>query len=140
MLKNYKEAVKNISKAVSIDPVMPYAYYFLLLCSFKSSKNDFNNAINLIKKNLKYIKNDRWMTALSKFLLGRIDAGELLEIVDDNKGYLCEAYFYIGCRYIFDNNEEKALEFFNKCIDTEVIQFFEYRFAEYEISQISNIY
>jgi lipoprotein NlpI len=48
----------------------------------------------------------------------------------------CEAYFYIGTMSLIEGKKEKARQCFQKCLETGVKQFFEYRSAEAELRML----
>ncbi len=64
------------------------------------------------------------------YLLGRIDADMLLATAGDKPGRLCEFHFLIALRLLADGRREAGLAHLQNVIDTGVIFFGEYRFAQ----------
>jgi lipoprotein NlpI len=53
-----------------------------------------------------------------------------------SKELLCEAYTYIGFKYLSNNNKDKAKEYFKKSIKTDIHYFIEYSFSKEELENL----
>ncbi len=66
----------------------------------------------------------------TKYLLGRLSAGELLSAAERHPGRCCEFAFYVGLRELGRWNREAGLAALEKCIGTGVVIFGEYDLAQ----------
>lgn len=53
-----------------------------------------------------------------------------------DSGQKCECYYYIGIKYLADNNGNSAKIYFNKCLETNVRSYYEYRLAQIELDEL----
>ncbi len=71
---------------------------------------------------------DKWITFVMNMLTGKISVDKCLKAaknkdIEIETQQLCEAYFYIGESYLIKNDKARAREFFQKCLNTEVMNF-----------------
>jgi len=81
-----------------------------------------------------------WPYAVGEMFLGKITPEQLIETASSqDKGIqedqYCEAYFYIGQKYLLGNNKEGATESFQKSVDQGVMPYTEYNFSLYELGK-----
>ena len=84
---------------------------------------------------------ESWPGPIARFMLGKQTEYELLKAAehkDKNRELpqLCEAYFFIGQRYLQRNDKKRALEFFEKSIDTDIKMYREYGYANIEAERL----
>lgn len=79
-----------------------------------------------------------WPYAVGEMLLGKISPEQLISAANSrDKGVqedqLCEAYFYIGKKYLAEHKSERAKEAFRKSVEQGVLPFLEYGFSLHEL-------
>lgn len=131
-LNNFKNAKNDFLKAIELNPQEGYYYFLNLATALKISKEEYNNAIDLLKKNIELI-NEQWSYQIAKYLTGMIKEKEFLVKTDNLKERLCEAYFYIAIKAKGEKKNFKAKRSFKKVIKTELVNFIEYEIAQKEL-------
>lgn len=81
-----------------------------------------------------------WPYSIAEMLLGHVSPDKLLERAkSDDKGLqrdqLCEAYFYIGQKYLLEGQKEQARIAFEKSAAQEVFPYNEYGYALLELGR-----
>jgi lipoprotein NlpI len=90
------------------------------------------------------LENDDWIAPLVQFYAGEITEDSLLsrtgaEDPDTDKGQKCEAYYYLGMGYLLGIHSSvpadtaKAIDYFEKCLGTNVVSYNEYKRAGREL-------
>lgn len=147
----YKEALSKYEEAVNLGVVDIYdrLFYFLLQRRVGKSKQaqaqlrDFSNSL----------KEESWITPIVRFYLGDIPESMVWKSAEDKdpqkeKEQKCEAYYYLGMAYLLNIDVELnstgpdttvAKKYFEKCVASNVTDFFEYEFAEIELKRLRNI-
>ncbi len=55
-----------------------------------------------------------------------------------NEVSLCKLYFYVGEKYLLHGDEKQARSYFQKVVDTDVVEFIEYAAAKRRLASLSN--
>ncbi len=132
----FKEALADFKKAINLDNNDGYAYFFQFIISKKISDTQFNNSYkNLINKK-KYFKEKDWEFTIAEFITDNINVNEILLKAGNDNEKLCEAYCYIGYKFLFNGDKTNAKSYFEKCIKTEVDYYFEYKFSNNELTRL----
>jgi len=81
---------------------------------------------------------DDWPSKVGRFLAGQLSEGDFLKAADDPKPQTakeqhCEAYFYAGSKHLIENDKMTAVDYFKKCLTTNVTNFEEYTSASSEL-------
>ncbi len=79
-----------------------------------------------------------WAKTVGRYLSGRITEARLLDETYSDKPptrdeRLCEAYFYIGIMRQIAGDRTAAEDFFQKCVRTDVKNYYEYKLARAEL-------
>ena len=83
-------------------------------------------------------KPDGWPSKVGRFLAGQMSESNFLKAADDPnsqtaKEQHCEAYFYVGSIHLIENDKMAAVDYFKKCLTTNVTDFEEYHGAAAEL-------
>ena len=83
-------------------------------------------------------KLEDWPLKVGSFLAGQMSEGDFLKAADDpnlqtSKEQHCEAYFYVGSKRLIENDKMAAVDYFKKCLTTNVTNFEEYTSAASEL-------
>jgi ankyrin repeat protein len=79
-----------------------------------------------------------WPLKVGRFLTGRLSESDFLKAADDTdpqiaKEQHCEAYFYVGSKHLIENDKMAAVDYFKKCLTTNLTNFEEYRSSAMEL-------
>lgn len=79
-----------------------------------------------------------WPYPVAEMLSGKITPQDLIKSAESGdtgiqEDQYCEAYFYIGQKYLLEKDVEKAKAFFRKCVDLGVIPYMEYNYSLHEL-------
>jgi lipoprotein NlpI len=82
-----------------------------------------------------------WPVQVGHFLIGDLSQSDFLEAADSidskkDKQQHCEAYFYVAIKHLLAGDKLAAKSFFQQCIDTDLITFYEYRMARIKLKQL----
>lgn len=82
-----------------------------------------------------------WPYPIGEMLLNRRTPESLLEAAHSSdsgleRDQLCEAYFYLGQKYLLDGDREQAREFFDKAYRQDVKPYSEYVLARHELERL----
>ena len=72
----------------------------------------------------------RRMRGLSEFLVSGDCGDDLLATADDHPGTRCELTFFVALRALAKGDRDRAVAALDDCLDTGVVIFVEYRFAQ----------
>jgi lipoprotein NlpI len=85
-----------------------------------------------------------WYSRLSWYLLGKLPEKKffdrktlLFEGRTESEG-LCELYFYMGMKNLFDGNGKQAFSYFENALKTNVIYYTEFQSAKTEYARLSS--
>jgi lipoprotein NlpI len=103
-----------------------------------------------ISKIVSTLESDAWSAPIARFYAGEITEEAVFAAAgsDDTqmeRGKKCEAYYYIGMMHLCGANigagispdTTRAMEYFKKCLDTNMTDYFEYVWAEKELDRIN---
>jgi lipoprotein NlpI len=107
--------------------------YYALLGSGKTSESK-----SYLTKYNDFFSGSEWSKCILAYHLGVTSENDLLEKSQNEKN-LCQAYFYIGCRYWHTGAPKKAYQWFNKASAIESDDF-EYYCAKVRLTQLSALY
>jgi lipoprotein NlpI/transglutaminase-like putative cysteine protease len=96
------------------------------------------------KANIKqYLPDDSlandWTKSILDAMLDNNRYDDTLKLAKDDANplsKLCELYFYMGEKYLIEGNNNRAREFFNKSIDTGIVEFNEYTMSKRNLALI----
>ena len=123
---DYDVVIKN-------EPLDNYYYFYELIAAFKSSIDEYKDALDSLLKGKETFKKNKWEYAIVQYLTDEIDKEKLVEIAEDNNGKLAEAYCYIGYKNLFNKKESESRKYFKKCVEAGTLDFFEYLLAKSEL-------
>jgi ankyrin repeat protein len=83
-------------------------------------------------------KPNDWPSKVGGFLAGQLSESDFLKAADDpnlqtSKEQHCEAYFYVGSKHLIEKDRMAAVDYFKKCLTTNVTDFEEYTSAASEL-------
>jgi ankyrin repeat protein len=83
-------------------------------------------------------KPDEWPSKVGRFLTGQLSESDFFKAANDPnpqtaKEQHCEAYFYAGSKRLIENDKMGAVDYFKKCLTTNVANFEEYTSAAAEL-------
>lgn len=98
------------------------------------------DATTTLQSTMSDIQDRSWPYPVGELLLGKMTPEQLINAANSqDKGVredqYCEAYFYLGQKYLLDKNQEKAKESFQKSLDQGVMPFVESNFSLYELGK-----
>lgn len=131
-LLDYKNTLNFYDKAIKLDPANAYIYFLKLYASYRINQTVDDKILKIIEDK-KYLFND-WAKVIANLIIDKITPEQALEKAkgDDE---LCEIYFYIAMKYLFIGQDDKAKEFYQKCISINIPTFSEYMYADYELNK-----
>ncbi len=148
--RNYDKAVEFYQKTLEFNPVIDDIYvhlrYYLSLYHNDQSKK----AKEYINEYSNTIKDNQWIAQIVHFYTGKIAEDELIKSSDNldsqkDKEQKCEAFYYVGMAHLLKMEHarlstppslEKAREYFEKCLATDVKNFREYELAKIELDRM----
>lgn len=83
-----------------------------------------------------------WFSNVAGNLLGKVTQADLFAAAKspdakEERGQLCEAWFYSGMKKLLDGDKTAAADHFRKCLATEQKIFVEYQFAQTELKSLA---
>jgi lipoprotein NlpI/transglutaminase-like putative cysteine protease len=134
------EALKDFTKAsqLSSSARRPMVLLWLALASGVNGEETKKRLVALNAK----ADGDTWPGKLLQLYLGERSEESLLAAAKDTKSesvrrsQLCEANFYIGALHNLNGDKAKAAKFYKSALDTEVLEYVEYRAAKFELSKL----
>ena len=136
-LGRYAESVKAFDAGIS----MTKDRVFVAIWRYLASQRLDGTGERKLEDFLAGTDPESWPGPIARFMLGKQTEYELLKAAehkDKNRELpqLCEAYFFIGQRYLQRNDKKRALEFFEKSIDTDIKMYREYGYANIEAERL----
>lgn len=124
------EAIRNTPPG---EQVYAAIWRFIAAGSDSTSPDVLRSAMNGMQERA-------WPYEVGEMLLGKITPEQLLDAANvQDKGVredqYCEAYFYIGKKYLLDNNRDRAQEYFRKSLEQGVTMYVENDFALQELGR-----
>jgi ankyrin repeat protein len=116
-----------------------YSYFRIWLIRARLGENEAatQELVAYLKRRKAQTPND-WPSKVGRFLAGQLSEGDFLKAADDPdlqiaKGQHCEAYFYIGSKDLIAGDRMGAINYFKKCMTTNLTDFEEYTSATSEL-------
>ena len=109
-----------------------YSYFRIWLIRARLGETEAaTQELTAYLENRKTGKPDDWPSKVGRFLAGQLSESDFLKAADDpslqtSKEQHCEAYFYVGSKHLIENDKMAAVDYFKKCLTTNVTDFEEY--------------
>ena len=116
-----------------------YSYFRIWLIRARlGEKEAATQELAAYLENRKTGKPDDWPSKVGRYLAGQLSESDFLKAADDPnlqtaKEQHCEAYFYVGSKHLIENDKMAAVDYFKKCLTTNVTDFEEYTSAASEL-------
>jgi lipoprotein NlpI len=130
-------AVGDLERFMQRDTSDPYRAIWLYLVERIGAQPEASARLAF---NRAQLDGQQWATQIADYLLGRINAGQLLSLAQEDwqdnstlSERLCEAYFYLAKQYLAEDRDMEALTFLKLAIATNVYEYVEHRFALLEM-------
>lgn len=135
----FQKAMKDYQINLENHPKDKYSAIWLYLIKTRIGENGISNLKSFYEK---MNGKDKWITPVIQMFLNEITPEKCLELskhMDQitDKEQKCEVYFYIGQFYLIKGNNEKAKEYFKKCLKAGVKHFTEYIDAKFELNEFN---
>lgn len=135
--ERYEEALASFNSALEVDPQAEFlnpwrAAALLKLDRREDAEREF---ADIIAK-----PNDQrtWYDVLTLLLLGRINDNDVLSAISgadprQEDGQKCEAFYFIGQRWLLDGKEEDAQTYFRQALESKSKHLSAYRGAQFAV-------
>ncbi|UCD64164.1 MAG: protein kinase, partial [Candidatus Zixiibacteriota bacterium] len=145
----YDEAVSEFQKAIAADSTDVYAHFYYTLAVARSGKPE--QAREHMQNVSGAFSDSSWSGWIIRFLNGEADERSFLneaaraDTTTPPEHKLCEAYYFVGITYLLGSMDwlepehadtTRARDYFEKCVATDMRQFYEYRFARTELARL----
>ena len=82
-----------------------------------------------------------WVSKVAGFLLGTVTEADLFGAAtssdtEKDKGQHCEAWYYSGMKKLLSGDKKTAVDYFHKCLATEMKSYDEYKLAQSELKSL----
>ena len=136
-LGRYAESVKAFDADISMGKNRAFAALWAFLASQRLDGTGERKLEDLLART----DPESWPGPIARFMLGKQTESELLKAAEHKDKsrelpQLCEAYFFIGQRYLLRNDRKRALEFFEKTLETDIKMYREYGYASIEAERL----
>ncbi|MEW5801530.1 MAG: tetratricopeptide repeat protein [bacterium] len=136
----WSKAVEQFQQAIDLNRTNLYSYLFLYITLMKTKEHA--KAQEVIKKGLAVFQSDplladssyKDIAHLLEYLLGKYPEKDLLSI--KNPIIACQASYYIGMNYLFQNKSKEAIQHLEKAINDQINFISEYEYAKIELGLI----
>lgn len=129
--RQYPKAKQDLLEALKNSPMRERGYSALWL--YLAARHIGEDGAAAVKEYASVDLAKEWPYPVLQFLMGTVDYDHALAAAKDgtkDPSRLCELYFYAGQKYLLDGENGKALEFFQKSLDTGVVEFTEYTMSK----------
>ncbi len=133
LIGEYGKSAEVFKTALDMDPNMPEVSIKLHISLRMDNRED--EAMEALQKAQKNVSRDNVLFDFIKLYLGYIDEKDL-EIKTANRTNNCTLYYHAGTNMIFEENLDEALDYFEKCVDSNLTYIPEYRRAQYELKKL----
>jgi lipoprotein NlpI len=136
---NYSEATGHLmafGKNNRDETMKLYAALWLYLSAGHSGQD----GIAAAKEQMPAGPSSRWPNPILQLLMGAGTLEQALKAAKDgtnDPSKLCELYFYLGEKSLFDGDKSRARKYFQQSIDTGVVEFNEYLFARRSLARLN---
>ena len=134
----YKLALEDMREFYDDNPFDPYRLLSMYIVEREAigEKQAHDNLKRNFDKLLSAHKEEQFGHDVVRFYLGKISEKDLmdkiLQVRDDEAAFqdrLCEGYYYLGKKALFDGNDKLGYDYFSLCRNTRKYNFLEYRNA-----------
>ncbi len=137
-LHQWRPALGNFRKALQLDPTLDFSrLYIWLIRSRLGEQEDATKELAACLKSTQNVKTNDWPVKIGQFLLGSLNKEELLRAAEDNleakNVQLCQAYYFIGMKFLIAGDPNSAAEAFQKSIETGAARTMEFYDATAEL-------
>jgi lipoprotein NlpI/transglutaminase-like putative cysteine protease len=135
--KRYDQAKQNLADYYKTSDKSRKGYISIWL--YLSMLSNGDDADKLIKEYLPSLNESDWPNAILFTLLDTNKYQDTLKQAKDGKqdeSKLCELYYYMGEKYLTQGDKVRAKEFFNKSINTGIVEYTEYTMSKRRLSQL----
>ena len=138
---DWTNALRALEEAVVIaDAQTEYAEFYRWLCHARAGDRETaDRLLSEFAASRSPIEDSDWPGRLTAFLLGDLTEKELFAAASSMgpaEELRCEAFFYAGSLRMLNDEVEKAVEYFRKCLDTKRTDFYEYQSAGAELREL----
>lgn len=138
--RSWKNALADFRKGCELAPGEK-DYPMIRIWLIRARLGERDAATRELAEYLKGRKVAEWPKKIMRLLIGELPEDDFLKEAEsrDAKTDLeqkCEAYFYVGAHRLIDGDKDKAKEYFQKCLETDLKIFNEYRSAAAESTAI----
>jgi tetratricopeptide (TPR) repeat protein len=146
---NNEKAVESFAHAIDLNSKNLHSHLLYHLALVKFGKKD--SAKTHLDSLAQFTKGDKWIAPMLDFYSGEIKVDSVLAATGALKPIhetrnRCEAYYYIGMAYLLNivptafgehSNEQIAKDYFQKCVDTGIRDYWEYVLAQAELNRLN---
>jgi tetratricopeptide (TPR) repeat protein len=149
--RNWSEALSDFRKTSTLKPtdsksetLLDYASIRIWMTRTKLGERDA--ATNELKQYLHTRtigKPGDWPSTVASALIGNLPENDFLKAADSadekqTRNQKCEAYFYAGTLRLLDGDKSTAADYFTKCLETGMKDFYEYQSAAAELEALKH--
>jgi lipoprotein NlpI len=113
---------------------------YTALWLYLSTSRVGENAVQAVRSAMPTGASHSWPYPVLQTFLGEIDADNAEHVAKEGEkdpSRLCELYFFTGERYLLNGDEKRARTYFQKAVDTEVVEFVEYTAAKRRLASLA---
>ncbi len=133
-MEKYEKASADLRKALELRPDYDYLWLYLLTAAHRISKGHFEAVLEEVRAYDRKTLSGDWSRVLVRFLLGRDGMNEEQLLGEAKKGRndrevrerLCEAYYFIAEKRLWQADEEGARAYFARTLGTRATDYIEY--------------
>jgi len=138
--RQFTNALADFRKSCELGSnVQDYSYFRIWLIRARLGETEAaTRELAAYLENRKTGTPDDWPSKVGRFLAGQLSESDFLKAADDpslqtSKEQHCEAYFYVGSKHLIENDKMAAVDYFKKCLTTNLTDFEEYTSAASEL-------
>ncbi len=133
ILREYNKSINDYDMCIKLNSYN-YIFFLRLFALFKQNKTIDQDSLQLIKDGIdKFNERDK---IIANYILGNYSIEDILSKVKDDKYKLQEAYFYIGCNFLYKNNIENAKKNFENIIKIKIEESLISKLAKLEYDEL----
>ncbi|MGA1869762.1 MAG: tetratricopeptide repeat protein [bacterium] len=134
----YKEAIQVLETIIKKSPKDCYPYLFLAVILGKSGKKEqiperMKAPLKVIQEEPFTARQNEWPIKLMKFYSGELSEKDLLSDASLHSLWETQAFYYIGMKYVWESNKEKAISYLKQCIEKKNTRSAEFEYAKIEL-------
>ena len=138
--RRFTNALADFRKACELDPDnQDYSHFRIWLIRARLGEQEAaTQELEAYLERRKVQKPEDWPSKVGRYLTGQLSETDFVKAADDpnlqiSKEQHCEAYFYVGSKHLIENDRMSAVDYFKKCLTTDVRNFEEYQSATVEL-------